>query len=151
MTMERVTAIPEGSTVSKGFGEVHFHDSYLIAVQTDKSAAEITRELIQLPSWAGWLLSLRNAIAALFSLKTGRPLTTFPVMWQTDSEIVTGMSDRHLDFRVSILKNPAADTVSFTTIVHFNNIWGRLYFLPVRPFHTLIVKTLLCNYLRNNQ
>jgi hypothetical protein len=29
------------------------------------------------------------------------------------------------------------------TIVHYNNIWGRLYFLPVKPFHKLIIRTML--------
>jgi hypothetical protein len=165
----RVAAIPEGSTVARGFGEVHFCDTYQIAVQTDKSAAEILRELMRLPRWAGWLMSVRNAIVGLFGLKAGRSDAYFPVLWETESEpangsegslpmvaqtpseLVTGLSDRHLDFRVSILKDPAAGTVSLTTIVHFNNLWGRLYFLPVRPFHKLLVKTLLRNYLRKTR
>jgi hypothetical protein len=147
-TTKKLPTIPEDSTVADGFGEVHFCDAYQIAMQTDRSAVEIIRRLIQLPRWAHWLMSVRNAIVELFGLKAGRADAYFPVLWETESEIITGLSDRHLDFRVSILKDPMAGTVSFTTIVHFNNLWGRLYFVPVCPFHKLLVKTLLRNYLR---
>jgi hypothetical protein len=30
-------------------------------------------------------------------------------------------------------------TVSTTTLVHFNNRWGRAYFFCIKPFHRLIV------------
>ncbi|MDR1119950.1 MAG: DUF2867 domain-containing protein [Dysgonamonadaceae bacterium] len=26
-----------------------------------------------------------------------------------------------------------------TTIVRFHNVWGKIYFLPVKPFHRLIL------------
>jgi hypothetical protein len=149
--MKRSTVIPDGSTIGDGFGEVHFCDSYRIEVQTDRNAAEIIAELIQLPRWARWLMSVRNAVVGVFGLKAGRSDTYFPVLWETESEIVTGLSDRHLDFRVSIMKDHSAGTVSFTTIVHFHNLWSRLYFVPVRPSHKLLVKTLLRNYLRHNR
>jgi len=38
------------------------------------------------------------------------------------------------------------NNVYLTTIVKFHNIWGKLYFAPVKPFHKLIIKTLLENF-----
>jgi len=65
----------------------------------------------------------------------------FTVVSRNDHEIVMGEEDRHLVFRTSVLITGTSDAsfVHVTTIVRFNNIWGRLYFLPVKPFHRLIV------------
>jgi hypothetical protein len=59
-----------------------------------------------------------------------------------------GEDDKHLNFRASILHDKAEGTIYLTTLVHFNNVWGRLYFLPVKPFHKIIMKTLLTRYLK---
>jgi hypothetical protein len=147
ITVKNLATISPDSTIHRGFGKVHFSDTYQIEVHTDNNADQILRELMRLPRWAGWLLALRNAIVGVFGLKVGRPQATFPVMWQTESEVVTGLCDRHLDFRVSILKEPCEGIVSFTTIVRFNNRWGRIYFAVIRPFHKLIVKTLMRRFL----
>lgn len=92
------------------------------------------------------MLKLRNTIVGVLGLKIGGAEAAFPVISQTENEVVTGLSDKHLNFRASILKDPAAGTVSLTTIVHFNNAWGHLYVLPVKPFHKIIMRTLLKRY-----
>lgn len=65
----------------------------------------------------------------------------------TPREIVAGVDDRHLAFRGSVLVEPAASpgkvTVTLSTIVRFRNRFGRLYFLPVKPFHKFIVRSML--------
>ncbi|MDR2937116.1 MAG: DUF2867 domain-containing protein [Rikenellaceae bacterium] len=144
------TTIPENSAILDGFGEMHFHDTYQISAKTDKSAAEISNGLMQLPAWANRLFKLRNAIVGVFGLKAGKSDVAFPLISQTETEIVSGLGDNHLDFRVSILKDPAKSTISLTTVVHFNNVWGRVYFLPVKPFHKIIIKVLLRKYQENN-
>jgi hypothetical protein len=53
-----------------------------------------------------------------------------------------------LNFRVSLfLKQQAPGTnykeLTVSTAVEFNNWFGRLYFLPVPPFHKLIVPAML--------
>lgn len=70
----------------------------------------------------------------------------FPVLARRDDEVLVGVDDRHLDFRVSIrvLVTANAPTVLVvTTTVTFQGRLGRLYFLPVRPFHRRIVPALL--------
>jgi hypothetical protein len=56
-----------------------------------------------------------------------------------------GFDDKHLNFRLSAMLSKAEDqaAASLVTVVHFNNVWGRLYFVPVRPFHCLIVRSLM--------
>jgi hypothetical protein len=149
--VRKLTAIPEYSAVLDGFGEVHFHDTYQISTKTDKNAAEISKELMRLPAWASWLFKLRNAIVGVFGLKAGKSDVAFPIISQTETEVVSGLGDTHLDFRASILKDPAAGTISLSTVVHFNNIWGRVYFLPVKPFHKMIMRSLLKRYLKHSR
>lgn len=142
----KLAAIPHNSAVLDGFDEVHFHDAYQIFAKTDKGIAEISNEIMMLPYWAVALFKLRNAIVGVFGLKAGKAEAAFPIISQTENEIVKGMPDRHLNFRVAFIKDPDAGTISITTAVHFNNMWGRVYFFPVKPFHKIIMRTLLKRY-----
>ncbi len=112
------------------------------------------------------MFGLRNKIASIFGLKTpgeiddrqqkldnfkcepGEQLGLFKVFNKTDNEVVLGEDDKHLNFRVSLLLNKhkidlTKKEIIISTTVEFNNWFGRLYFLPVRPFHKIIVPTML--------
>jgi hypothetical protein len=59
---------------------------------------------------------------------------------------VLGFDDRHLDFRIVIdvrQDRPSGQTLSVMTLVHRNNLFGRLYLAAVLPFHKLIVRRML--------
>ncbi len=67
---------------------------------------------------------------------------------RTENEVILGEDDKHLNFRVSLFleqqqNNPQKKDLTISTTVEFNNWFGRLYFIPVRPFHKLIVPTML--------
>jgi hypothetical protein len=114
-----------------------------------------------MPGWARLLLGLRNLLMAPFGLKTGSisdiaPPTRqqindctysgiFAVHSATPTEVILGTNDKHLDFRVSILKDEAADCVSLSTWVRPHNLFGRAYLAVVYPFHRLIVARCLAN------
>ena len=98
-----------------------------------------------LPGWIAWLLWLRNKVVALFGLKIDGRLIDM-AREQDEHEIVLGMDDKHLTFYVSLWCSPVLDNsqnLKFTTLVKYNNRWGRIYFMIIRPFHTLIVKSML--------
>lgn len=116
------------------------------------------------PGWIGKLLNLRNRIVTVFGIKTGGKLRDrkeilndfkgevgekiglFKVFDRSDNEIVLGEDDKHLDFRVSLFLAKAEGDkkdLIIATIINFNNWFGRLYFLFVKPFHKLIVPTML--------
>ncbi|MEJ7679516.1 MAG: DUF2867 domain-containing protein [Segetibacter sp.] len=105
--------------------------------------------LSSVPWWAKKLLALRNKIVSIFGLKvtgefytmqeldsfkyeTGEQLGILKVFDRTRNEIVLGVDDKHLDLRVSLLlENSKIDkqkTLTISTIVEFNNWFGRLYF-----------------------
>jgi len=62
-------------------------------------------------------------------------------------------NDKHLNFKTSVLAsvNETGMDLYFTTIVHFNNIWGRLYFIPVKPFHRLILISSINRIIKKNE
>jgi hypothetical protein len=118
------------------------------------------------PKWVESLFTIRNKIVKLFGLKTpdkiidrqkqldnfkcepGEQLGLFRVFNKTNNEIVIGEDDKHLNFRVSLFVDQKANNIHkksliISTTVSFNNRFGKLYFLPVRPFHKLIVPEML--------
>jgi hypothetical protein len=51
--------------------------------------------------------------------------------------------DTHLNFRVSVLIDRGKSYIYTTTLVHYNNRWGKLYFFFVKPFHRIIVRSIM--------
>lgn len=154
-TVMKLTAIPANSTITNGFGAIDYYDSYAVKKKSHKSAQEISKEIMQLPGWVDFLLSVRNKVVGLFGLKTKKDTTDteifFKLLENRQEEVVMGEDDKHLNFRASIMKDESAGSISLTTIVHYNNVWGRVYFLPVKPFHKIIMKTLLKRYLKKQE
>ena len=127
-------------------------------------AAELTiATVFNMPGWARALLALRNLLMAPFGLKTGgadHAVPTrqaindcsyggiFAVHSATPDEVILGTDDRHLDFRVSILRSEADDLVAISTWVHPHNLMGRIYLAAVYPFHRLIVARCLAGAIR---
>lgn len=121
--------------------------------------------------WVNALMRIRNAIVKPFGLKTsdsiedrqlklnnlqpevGKRIGIFKIFDKTENEIILGEDDSHLNFRVSLLLSPLSDRenekeLSVTTVVKFNNLLGKLYFIPVKPFHKVIVKRMTANIVK---
>ncbi len=129
-------------------------DCYELRVQpnalTATSVAE--RTLGNFPAWVRALMWLRNAIVRPFGLKgSGSPSTRqtigiFPVLSRSEEQMVLGLDDAHLDFRIVVDVHPAHETgqtVSVTTLVRRKIFLGKLYLAVITPFHRLIVRTML--------
>jgi hypothetical protein len=83
------------------------------------------------------LLALRNSLVRPFGLKTGTEgAPIFPVCHETADELVLGTDDRHLNFRIGVIR--AEGRLYMSTWVHPHNVWGRAYLRLVMPFHILI-------------
>jgi hypothetical protein len=147
-TVTRLTTIPKNSVIASGFDKIDYCDTYRIVKTTNETAEEIAAKMVKMPKWVNWLMSIRDSVVGIFGLKTSKEIlegqtTNFPVIEQHENEIVMGENDRHLDFRASVLVDRENSFIYLTTIVHFNNFFGWLYFLPVKPFHKIIVKSSL--------
>lgn len=112
--------------------------------------------MISNPSWVRKLMLIRDSIVKFLGLKTspklqhlntkievGKQIGIFKVYSTSTNEILLGEDDKHLNFRVSIYKEPSNQFVNVSTVVHFNNLLGRIYFFPVKPIHRLIVTAAL--------
>jgi hypothetical protein len=53
-----------------------------------------------------------------------------------------------LTFRVSVLTDREKSYVYVTTVVHYNNRGGKVYFLPVKPFHKIILYAMMKRLLK---
>jgi len=152
-------------TISPDFGEIHFADLYSIPhiTNTCRTVDELTILFfsINIP-YVYWFVQFRKLLVKPFGLKAdivkeqtplyirtyevGQKIGYFTIASRTDNEIVIEEYDKHLTFRIynSLLTNEDG-TMSFhnSTIVHYNNTLGRIYFFFVKPFHKLIVSTLI--------
>jgi hypothetical protein len=157
--------IPEQSVIANGFGEINYCDSYRIFKQTNETVDGITTQIFRMPQWVILLMKIRNGIVKIFELRAGKnesveeatyyPVGSkagyFTVMERNGDEIVMGVNDRHLYFRTSVLVDREQSFIYLTTIVRFHSVCGRIYFLPVKPFHWLIVKSLLKRQIQHPQ
>lgn len=166
------TEIPSQSILGNTKRAFDYIDSFQCSFSEKRQESSITKIgtlfMSGGPKWADTLLAIRDKIVKPFGLKTsdqitGKPtqpddikyelgerLGIFKLFEKTENEIVLGEDDTHLNFRVSLLLDPVAGEtdekrLSITTAVTFNNLFGRIYFLPVKPFHRLIVRKTLRN------
>ena len=97
------------------------------------------------PKWIGWLMNFRNAIVKPLGLDTATRFTDM-VLDKNLHEEILGMPDKHLDFHVSMWcgeYHEGKQELRITTVVKYNNWLGRAYFFIIRPFHGIIVKSIL--------
>jgi len=160
--VEQVALHPQSAVVS-AFESVNLADAFSIQLPSDASVNPdvLARFIFSVqPYWIAALTNVRDAIVAGFGLKTARQLATlsgdvtarrigiFKVYGTSDTEIVLGEDDKHLDFRVSILCTPGSppnvgNQLTLSTVVHCHNLLGRTYLWVIAPFHRQVVKATL--------
>jgi hypothetical protein len=131
----RTDTLPSASTLWSLHQPGDLLDCY--SVPSTLSAREAADRGLALPGWARALLGLRNALVRPFGLKTGEPgRPIFPICLDSEDELILGTDDRHLDFRIGLIR--AEGRIYMSTWVHPHNLWGRAYLALVMPFHILI-------------
>ena len=164
------TEFPRNSILNKGHEKYDYFDCYKGSLNDEENkinSTDVAKALfISTPKWVGILFILRNSIVTVFGLKTSEKtndrkqqldnfnfepnerLGLFKVFSKSDNEVILGEDDKHLNFRISLLiENLNTENlikeITITTTVEFNNWLGKLYFLPVRLFHKIIVPRML--------
>ncbi len=157
-------AFPASSRLPRHLEAFSFSDSFCVGL----SRSELTIQQVYLalfahhPWWAKALLILRTRIVSLFGIggptarqmnrleikdayAIGEKIALFTLYAQGEDELIAGGNDKHLDFRVSVLRlreNGAARVV-VTTVVRTHNLFGRVYLAIITPFHKFGLKHLL--------
>jgi hypothetical protein len=154
-------ALPSESRIAGMYETMDLADAYAIRLPKDAitDPEQLARFLFshQAP-WVAGLMRVRDALVAGFGLKTAKQLQTlvasndkriylFKIYETSAHEIVLGENDKHLDFRVSVLRQAAtagtgdAPCLILSTVVHCHNRLGRAYIMLIAPFHRMVVRS----------
>lgn len=140
MTRTTKAVLPPHSLLHSYIQQGDFLDCY--KCPTILPVDDAAQRAMTFPSWAKGLLRLRNIIVAPLGLKNdfpeGEKIGPFPIDQRNENEVILGLDDSHLNFRISIL---TTGTEAYcATWVHRNNWLGRIYLAAIMPFHVLIVR-----------
>lgn len=158
-----VAEVPEESALRASLADAYFFDAYRAALNDPGlTPVEIfLRSAGTTPAWITTLMALRNSIVRQLGLKDVGPMTVltdkpagdyrtgdrlgiFSIFSSAPDELVLGIDDRHLDVRVSVLKQAGGrPSYVISTVVKVHNWLGRAYMLPVGRIHPLVVKALM--------
>jgi len=114
------------------------------------------------PKWMKAVLVLRNWLASCFGLEVsstaeimspqmkasysaGEKIGPWPIFHLSEIELIAGRNNKHLDFRLSVLKEAigASSTAVVSTICTTHNAFGKVYLILVIPFHKWGVQRLM--------
>jgi hypothetical protein len=159
--------VPSTSALSRDLiASSYFHDSYRVPLaRAELGIVDIFFAVFgHTPLWTKVLLIVRNAIAKLVGLEAptvaeilnsdirsdysvGEKIGPWPIFFLGDNEIVAGRNNKHIDFRLSVLKAIDGDAASVvvSTICTVHNVFGKIYLFFIVPFHRSGVKSLMRN------
>ena len=122
------------------------------------------------PLWMKVALIVRNRLAALCGLevptvsdilhpqikssyRVGDKIGPWPIFFLSDTELVAGQDNKHLDFRLSVLKvtEGEAASVLVSTLCTVHNASGKVYLFFIIPFHKWGVRRLLSSALQTGR
>lgn len=152
------TDLPPVSRLSSSYGRADFADAFSVdlpEIALDDAESLARHVFAQQPEWIAVLLKFRDILVWPFGLKRavdllakgGDRISLFRVFERYDDEIVLGENDTHLDFRLSVLVQPASrgqpKRLIVTTLVFYNRLLGRAYIALIAPFHRVVVRASL--------
>ena len=149
--------VPSLSVLDRRLVEAaYFRDSYRTSLTRDEaSVVEIFFGIFgHHPLWMKCILIARNRVASLCGLdastaseimdlevrpsySVGDKIGPWPIFSLTEVELVAGRDNAHLDFRLSVLKEPGDRNCSavISTICTTHNMFGKTYLFFIVPFH----------------
>ena len=114
------------------------------------------------PTWLKAILLVRHRLGSWFGLdaassqeilspkrkamyRVGETIGSWPIYFLGESELVAGRDNKHLDFRLSVLKQTEGQgaVAVISTVCRTHNAFGRMYLKAVAPFHRRGITRLL--------
>jgi Protein of unknown function (DUF2867) len=162
--------VPPASVLNRSVVEsAYFRDAYSAPLRhTDTSVIDIFFSIFgHRPLWMKTPLIIRNKIASLCGLdapttaeiihpeikssyQVGDKIGAWPIFFLSETELVAGRDNKHLDFRLSVLKVADGKSVSVvvSTICTVHNAFGKIYLFFIVPFHKWGVQRLISNAMK---
>jgi hypothetical protein len=151
--------IPADALAMHALAPITYADAYVVRAPEGMTPEDYARAMFaNPPGWVTFLTRLRDRIVSLVGLKTAADLigeglarkrgdgvrfSPFKILAADENQLLFGVDDRHLDFRLSIQRVGAPSEFCVVTAVKLHNWLGRLYFLPVKPLHRLVVPAMM--------
>lgn len=171
----RETQVPAGTAIHASLPGAHFFDAYEVADgQPSHTALQAWLDVVaRTPRWTQMLMTVRNKLVRLVGLKdlgqlhdgyppasgkslreassyrVGDRVGIFRIRHLSDTEVLMGQDDRHLDVQVALTKHSGrtetsgAPTMVLSTVVHIHNTLGHAYMAVVTPFHRRIARAMV--------
>nr|WP_316640125.1 DUF2867 domain-containing protein [uncultured Roseateles sp.] len=157
--------LPTSTAIDRELVEqAFFADSYQVSLaHSSASVVDIFFAVFgHHPPWLKTALLVRHRVGAWFGLqaastaevmrparaasyRVGQHIGPWPIYFLDEGELVAGRDNKHLDFRLSVLKHgsgPSASAV-ISTVCRTHNGFGRIYLLAIAPFHKWGVQRLI--------
>jgi hypothetical protein len=157
--------VPAASLLERRVVEAaYFRDSYRAPVtKMHASVVDIFFGVFgHHPLWMKFVLIARNRIAAVCGLdasttaeimspevkngyRVGDKIGPWPIFAMTETELIAGRNNTHLDFRLSVLRETdgAAPSAVISTVCTVRNRLGKIYLFFIVPFHKWGVRRLM--------
>lgn len=166
----RKSEIPKQSLVNN-YLPANYSDAYECIIESNENITPDDLQIAfwtKMPKWIERLFKLRNAIVKPFGLKsddndseklkecirTGKEYGIASVAAKSADETVVCLNDKHLKAYMSVYIDKVDDNkkrISVSTVVHFHNKLGYVYFYAIVPFHGLVVRGQIKHVLRTLQ
>jgi hypothetical protein len=123
-----------------------FADATIVALAEHDSVdpAAWARRVFDRSSVPGWVrasLGLRQLLIPLLGVPRTDPSAI--AFREQGDEVLFAIDERHLDVRCAIAVDEQMRLLRVTTTVRFHGTRGRVYFLPVRVLHPLVVRAMI--------
>jgi hypothetical protein len=132
--------VPEGTTVMASLPQIDYVDAFQIDVpghlQVNIDTLIVLTRLSLIPTYGDTPApdKLREQV-----FESGFRIGHWSVYYKDSCEAHIGFQRSYIDFKVSIFQQRKADRslITLATVAQFKNIWGALYFIPVRYGHQI--------------
>lgn len=157
--------IPKESLINNRFAKLDFEECLSLNFETTKTLNidDVVFKSFETFSinWINFLFKLRDKLVKPFKLvsepdvsgihkqikpiKKSNKIGFFEVKDLNTEEVLMYGKDKHLEvyFCITLIQNGDQKTINASTIVKLLNRFGKVYFAVIKPFHVLIIKTML--------
>ncbi len=139
--IETVTP-PPSSVILHSLPGHHFTDAFQVRISTDEEPgirSIVDAFSVSLRPW--WFEIPEHGGIADAEIRPGSDLGGWKVHEMSRTEIIIGLDRSYIDLRISLYAEQADGqcTITATTVARYNNWLGRLYFVPVRYGHKIVL------------
>lgn len=163
--MVELIPIPERSLIKPMASNADFSECFTVSF-ISKQSLELNSTVyscfhVFTKGWVDFLFKLRHWLVKPLKLKTppdtrhemnydkeivkGGKVAFFDVKGVNPNEVLMYADDSHLNahFAIALIQNGDYKIINASTTVNLKNMVGRCYFAVVKPFHKLIMKSML--------